>query len=102
RSYFENEDPPFAYGVHAVLVEVDPETGAVEVQRYVVVSDSGRLINPTIAEGQIAGGVAQGLGGALREHLVYDTNGQMLTSSLLDYALPTASDLCEIEMLHLE
>ena len=102
RSYFESEDPPFAYGVHAVVAEVDLETGTVELKRYVVVSDSGRLINPTIAEGQICGGVAQGLGGALCEHLVYDAEGQLLSSSLLDYALPIASDMPPIEMVHLE
>jgi carbon-monoxide dehydrogenase large subunit len=102
RTYFESDDAPFAYGVHAVVVEVDLETGAVEVKRFVVVSDSGRLINPMIAEGQISGGVAQGLGGALLEHLVYDANGQLLASSLLDYALPTARDLPNVEMVHLE
>jgi carbon-monoxide dehydrogenase large subunit len=102
RVYFENDQPPFAYGVHAVVVEVDLETGAVEVKRYVVVSDSGRLINPTIAEGQISGGVAQGLGGALLEHLAYDADGQLLASSLLDYALPTARDVPTIDMVHLQ
>ena len=102
RHYYESEDPPFAYGVHAVVVEVDAETGFVGVQRYVVVSDSGRLINPMIAEGQIAGGVAQGLGGALFEHLAYDASGQLVSSSLLDYALPTASSVPNIEMSHLE
>jgi CO/xanthine dehydrogenase Mo-binding subunit len=88
--------------VLAVVVDVDPETGAVRLDRYVVVSDSGRLINPTIAEGQIVGGIAQGLGGALMEHLVYDADGQLVTSSLLDYALPTARDLPMVEMAHLE
>jgi carbon-monoxide dehydrogenase large subunit len=102
RYYYENEHPPFAYGVHAVVVSVDPETGQVRLQRYVVVSDSGRLINPTIAEGQIVGGVAQGLGGALSEQLVYDGGGQLLTSSLLDYALPRACDVPAVEMIHLE
>jgi aerobic carbon-monoxide dehydrogenase large subunit len=102
RVYYENNDPPFAYGVHAVVVDLDPETGAVELARYVVVSDSGKLINPTIAEGQISGGVAQGLGGALFENLVYDDDGQLLASSLLDYALPTARDVPPIEMVHLE
>jgi carbon-monoxide dehydrogenase large subunit len=102
RYYYENEHPPFAYGVHAVVVDVDPETGAVRLDRYVVVSDSGRLINPTIAEGQIVGGIAQGLGGALMEHLVYDAEGQLVTSSLLDYALPTAKDFPSIEITHLE
>ena len=102
RYYFESEDPPFAYGVHAVVVDVDSETGAVRLDRYVVVSDSGRLINPMIAEGQIVGGVAQGLGGALLEQLVYDADGQLLVSSLLDYALPTARDVPMVEMVHLE
>ena len=102
RYYFERDDPPFAYGVHAAAVEVDAETGAVSVERYVVVSDSGVLINPTIAEGQIVGGVAQGLGGALLEHLAYDADGQLLASSLLDYALPTARHMPEVEMTHLQ
>jgi carbon-monoxide dehydrogenase large subunit len=102
RHYFESETPPFAYGVHAVTVEIDRETGAVRLDRYVVVSDSGRLINPTIAEGQIVGGIAQGLGGALLEHLVYDAEGQLLSSSLLDYALPTARDVPTVEMVHLQ
>jgi carbon-monoxide dehydrogenase large subunit len=102
RSYYESDEPPFAYGVHAVVAEVDLETGAVQVQKYVVVSDSGRLINPTIAEGQICGGVAQGLGGALFEHLVYDAQGQLLSSSLLDYAMPIAREIPSIDMVHLE
>jgi aerobic carbon-monoxide dehydrogenase large subunit len=102
RYYYESELPPFAYGVHAVVAEVEPETGAVRIERYVVVSDSGRLINPTIAEGQIVGGVAQGLGGALMENLVYDADGQLLSSTLLDYALPTARDTPNVEMVHLE
>ena len=102
RYYFESEDPPFAYGVHAVVVQVDPETGAVRVLRYIVVSDSGRLINPSIVEGQIVGGVAQGLGGALWENLAYDDDGQLQSASLLDYALPRASDMPQLEMVHLE
>jgi aerobic carbon-monoxide dehydrogenase large subunit len=102
RDYYERDDPPFAYGVHAVLVEVDRETGLVRLQRYVVVSDAGRLINPTIAEGQIVGGLAQGIGGALLENLVYDAQGQLLASSLLDYALPRARDVPSVEMVHLE
>ena len=102
RFYFEHDDPPFAYGVHAVVVEVDPETGAVRLERYIVVSDAGRLINPTIAEGQIVGGLVQGLGGALVEHLVYDRDAQLVTSSLMDYALPIARDVPSVEMVHLE
>jgi carbon-monoxide dehydrogenase large subunit len=102
RHYYERDDPPFAYGVHAVVVDVDPETGSVRIDRYLVVSDSGRLINPTLAEGQIVGGVAQGLGGALLEHLAYDADGQLVASSLLDYALPRACDVPPIEMAHLQ
>jgi carbon-monoxide dehydrogenase large subunit len=102
RHYYENENPPFAYGVHAVVVEVDRETGAVRVDRYVVVSDAGLLINPTIAEGQIVGGVVQGLGGALLEELVYDDQAQLVSSSLLDYALPRARDVPYVEMVHLQ
>jgi carbon-monoxide dehydrogenase large subunit len=102
RFYFEHDDPPFAYGVHAVVVDVDPETGAVRLERYIVVSDAGRLINPTIAEGQIVGGLAQGLGGALVEHLVYDRDAQLVTSSLMDYALPIARDVPSVEMVHLQ
>jgi carbon-monoxide dehydrogenase large subunit len=102
RHYYENEQPPFAYGVHAVVAEVDRETGLVRLLRYVVVSDAGRLINPTIAEGQIVGGLAQGLGGALLEDLVYDEQGQLLASSLLDYALPRAWDVPPVQMVHLE
>jgi carbon-monoxide dehydrogenase large subunit len=102
RHYYESENPPFAYGVHAVVVEVDRETGGVRVERYQVVSDAGRLINPTIAEGQIVGGIAQGLGGALLEHLVYDDQGQLLSSSLLDYALPRATDIPTVDMQHIQ
>lgn len=102
RHYFESENPPFAYGVHGVVVDLDPETGAVRLERYVVVSDAGRLINPMIAEGQIVGGIAQGLGGALFEHLAYDEQGQLLASSLLDYALPRARDVPNVAMQHLE
>jgi carbon-monoxide dehydrogenase large subunit len=102
RHYYESEDPPFAYGVHAVVVDVDRETAAVRLERYVVVSDAGRLINPTIAEGQIVGGAVQGVGGALLEELVYDAQGQLLASSLLDYALPRARDVPNFEMVHLQ
>ena len=102
RFYYEDDNPPFAYGVHAVVVDVDRETGLVRLERYVVVSDAGRLINPTIAEGQIVGGLAQGLGGALLEELVYDADGQLLASSLLDYALPAARHVPMVEMLHLQ
>jgi len=89
-------DPPafaFSNGAHACEVEVDPETGAVEVIGYWGVDDVGTVINPMIVEGQIHGGVAQGLGQAVREHCAYDPNGQLLSGSFMDYALPRASDV---------
>jgi CO/xanthine dehydrogenase Mo-binding subunit len=74
----------------------------VRVLRYLVVHDCGRVINPTVVEGQVAGGVAQGIGGALLEELIYDEEGQLLTGSFMDYLLPRSSALPAIEVLHLE
>ena len=102
RYYFETNDAPFAYGVHLAKVEVGPETGAVDIRRYVVVNDCGRLINPLIVEDQIVGGIAQGVGGALLEELVYDENGRMLNANLFDYQLPTSLDLPNVEISHVE
>ena len=81
------------------MVEVDPETGQVDLKRYVALDDCGPQINPVIVEGQIHGGVVQGLGQALWEEAVYDDSGQLLTGSMLDYALPRADLLCDIEVL---
>jgi aerobic carbon-monoxide dehydrogenase large subunit len=92
----------FASAVHAALVDVDPETGAVTVLRYVVAHDCGRVVNPAIVNGQIHGGVAQGIGGGLTEEIVYDEAGQLLTASLMDYAIPRARTLPAIEAIHLE
>lgn len=72
------------------------------VLRYVAVDDCGRLVNPALVEGQIAGGVAQGLGGALMEHCAYDDTGQPLASTLMEYAVPTAADVPPLELYHLE
>ncbi len=80
-------------GCHVAEVEVDPETGAISVLRYTAVDDFGTLINPQLVEGQVHGGVAQGLGQALMEHAVHDGNGQLLTASFMDYAMPRAGDL---------
>jgi carbon-monoxide dehydrogenase large subunit len=88
--------------VHVAAVEVDRATGRVRVQRYVVVEDCGPVVNPTIVEGQIHGAVVQGLGEALLESLVYDDEGQLLTATLLDYALPRADDVPALEIGHLE
>jgi carbon-monoxide dehydrogenase large subunit len=95
-------DPPnftFPFGAHVAVVEVDPETGHVAVKRYVAVDDCGPQINPVIVEGQIHGGVVQGIGQALWEEAVYDETGQLLTGSLADYAIPRADVLPEIEVL---
>ena len=83
----------FPNGAHVTEVEVDPETGVVTVDRYTVVDDFGNLINPMLAEGQVHGGVAQGIGQALTERVVFDADGQLLTASFMDYAMPRADDL---------
>jgi len=98
-------DPPdftMANAVHAAVVEVVPATGEVRLLRYAVANDCGVVLNPTIVEGQIHGGVAQGLGGALLEELVYDASGQLLTTSLLDYLLPTAAEMPPLAVEHLQ
>jgi carbon-monoxide dehydrogenase large subunit len=84
------------------VVEVDPETCAVVVRRVVVVEDCGRVINPLIVEGQALGGVAQGIGAALLEEIVYGEDGQLLTGSLMDYLVPTAAEVPAIDVVHLE
>jgi carbon-monoxide dehydrogenase large subunit len=83
----------FPNGAHVAEVEIDPETGVVTVARYTVVDDFGNLINPMLAEGQVHGGVAQGIGQALLEHTVFDAQGQLLTASFMDYAMPRADNL---------
>jgi carbon-monoxide dehydrogenase large subunit len=93
-------DPPdfvWPFGAHAAVCEVDPATGAVSVRRYVAVDDCGRVVNPMLVEGQIHGGVAQGVAQALLERIVYDSDGQLLTATLLDYILPAAADLPALE-----
>src|SRR5438034_5166297 len=92
----------FTNGAHLAVVEVDPETGRVRVVKYVAVDDCGTLVNPALVDGQVRGGVAQGIGGALTEHCVYDAAGQLLTTTLMDYAVPTAADLPAIEVHHLQ
>jgi carbon-monoxide dehydrogenase large subunit len=101
-SYFGAERGSTASGVHAMIVEVDPDTALIDVKRYLVVHDCGRVINPLILDGQIHGGVAQGIGNAFYEKLVYDENGQLLTASFMDYLLPTALDMPRIDTAHLE
>jgi carbon-monoxide dehydrogenase large subunit len=96
-------EPPnfaFPFGAHIVITEVDRETGNIDVRRYVCVDDCGRIINPLLVDGQVHGGVAQGLGQALWEEAVYDENGQLLTGELTDYAIPKAGSMPWIESSH--
>jgi CO/xanthine dehydrogenase Mo-binding subunit len=99
-AYFGPDRGSTANGIHAMIVEVDPETAMVDIQRYVVVHDCGRVINPVIVEGQIQGGVAHGIGNAFYEQLVYDDNGQLMNASFMDYLLPTATDVPKVETDH--
>ncbi|HEU5321367.1 MAG TPA: xanthine dehydrogenase family protein molybdopterin-binding subunit [Methylomirabilota bacterium] len=92
----------YASAVHVAQVEVDVGTGQVRLLRYVVAHDCGKVINPLIVEGQVHGGVAQGVGGALFEEMAYDETGQLLTGTLMDYLVPSATDLPPIETVHLE
>jgi carbon-monoxide dehydrogenase large subunit len=100
--YHHQPTVTYTSAVHVAVVEVDPATGAVRLLRYVVAHDCGKVINPTIVEGQIHGGVAQGVGGALLEEMVYDEAGQLLTGTFMDYLIPTAMELPPIETVHLE
>ncbi|TMA53017.1 MAG: xanthine dehydrogenase family protein [Deltaproteobacteria bacterium] len=98
------EPPPstHANATHLATVEVDIETGQVKILRYIVVEDCGTIINPLVVNGQIQGGVAQGIGTALYEQVVYDENGQFLTGTLMDYLAPTAVDVPQVEIGHIE
>jgi CO/xanthine dehydrogenase Mo-binding subunit len=100
--YFGPEMGATAAGAHAMIVEVDPETLMVEIKRYVVVHDCGKVINPLILDGQVHGGVAQGIGNAFYEQVIFDEAGQILNASLMDYLLPTALDVPRIEVGHKE
>ncbi len=101
-AYFGPERGVTASGVHAMILEVDPDTALIRILRYVVVHDCGRVINPMIVEGQIHGGVAHGIGNAFYEELVFDEGAQLLNASFMDYLLPTATDVPTIETDHVE
>ena len=98
--YWQPETVTWSNAVHAAIVEVDPDTGRVIVDDYAVAHDCGVVVNPMLVEGQIMGGAAQGLGGILCEAIVYDANGQLLSGSLMDYALPTAADIPSMTIVH--
>jgi len=103
RAFFSPVRSTFASGMHAAIVETDPDTAEVTILRYCVVHDCGKLINPQIVEGQIHGGVAQGVGGALYERMAYDEDGQLLNASFMDFLMPYASEMPrQIEIDHLE
>jgi carbon-monoxide dehydrogenase large subunit len=95
--YFAPETVTFAFGAQACALEVDVETGRVRILRYLAVHDCGRAINPMVVDGQLHGGLAGGIGTALMEDLRYDRDGQLLTGSLMDYAIPAAADLPDFE-----
>lgn len=99
-NYFGPERGATASGAHAMILAVDPETMLVEVQKYVVVHDCGEVINPLILEAQVVGGVAQGIGNAFYEQLIYDENGQLVNGSFIDYLLPTALDVPAVTVAH--
>jgi carbon-monoxide dehydrogenase large subunit len=99
-AYWQPPTVTWSYAVHAAIVEVDRDTGRVTVESYAVAHDCGVVVNPMLVEGQIMGGAVQGLGGILGEAIAYDSNGQLLSGSLMDYALPIASDIPPIKIVH--
>jgi carbon-monoxide dehydrogenase large subunit len=99
---WEPAEHSYAYATHVAVVEVDIETGGLTYHKYVVVHDCGTVINPSVVEGQILGGVAQGVGGAVLEELVYSGDGQLLTTSFMDYLSPLGTDVPAVQLDHLE
>jgi carbon-monoxide dehydrogenase large subunit len=103
RCRLEIPKPAYSYATHIAVVEIDPETGHLEIPRYVVAHDCGRIVNPMLVEGQIVGGTVQGIGAVLRERLPYDAAGQPQTRALMDYVLPGACDApAEFKLWHME
>src|SRR5256885_4409349 len=99
-AYWQPPTVTWSYAVHAAIVEVDPDTGRVTLENYAVTHDCGTVVNPMLVEGQIMGGAVQGLGGILSEAIAYDSNGQLLSGSLMDYALPIATDVPPMTLVH--
>src|SRR5580698_426978 len=99
---FDGGEGGWSGGTHCAIVEVDAETGLVQVERYVVAEDCGALINPAVVEGQIRGGVAQGIGAVLLERSAYDQDANFQSATFMDYLMPTACDVPRIEIEHLE
>jgi carbon-monoxide dehydrogenase large subunit len=102
EDFFATDKRPFPYGVHVAAVEVDKETGKIKILDYLVTEDVGRKINPMIIEGQMAGGLAQGIGGAMLEEFVYSEDGQPLSTNFMDYLLPTAMEMPKAQLISTE
>ncbi len=100
--YFSPPHATFASGMHAAIVEIDPPTGMVKIRKYAVIHDCGKLVNPLIVEGQIYGGVAQGIGGSFYEHMDYDEHGQLLDASFMDFLIPYATEVPHMDVEHVE
>ena len=98
--YWEPPTVTWSYAAHATVVDVDIRTGGLKIERYAVAHDCGVVVNPMLVEGQVIGGTVQGIGGGLFESLAYDSEGQLLTGSLMDYMVPTASDVPDIAVAH--
>jgi carbon-monoxide dehydrogenase large subunit len=98
--FFEPKNFTYPSGTHICAVEIDKDTGDIDIKRYVAVDDCGNQINPLIVQGQVHGGIAQGMAQALFEEVVYDENGQLLTGELMDYAVPKAHQLPRYELDH--
>ncbi len=99
EAFFRAEHMTYPYGVHAAMIELDPETGFIKIHKYMVAYDIGRAVNPMLVEAQIVGGMAQGLGGALLEEFAYDEEGQLLTGSFMDYLLPSTMEVPPVEVI---
>lgn len=100
--YYSPPASTWAYGVHAAIVEVDPELCTVKIRKYLCIHDCGNMINPMIVEGQVFGGIAQGIGGALYEHLDYQPDGNLSNASFADFLVPYATEIPPVEIMHLE
>jgi carbon-monoxide dehydrogenase large subunit len=100
-AYFEPPTVTWAYATHAAIVEIDAALGRLEIEKYVIVHDCGTVVNPMLVDGQIHGGFVQGLGGAMLEEFGYDSEGQLLTGSFMDYLCPNASDVPYLDLIHM-
>jgi carbon-monoxide dehydrogenase large subunit/6-hydroxypseudooxynicotine dehydrogenase subunit gamma len=99
RRTFRTDEMTYPYGVHLAQVEVDPDTGGVRVRRYFIAYEIGRAVNPKLVRGQLVGGAAQGMGGALLEEFAYDDTGQPLATTFMDYLVPSAGEMPDIDVL---